>query len=284
MRKGSCKQDETSRTPDLKQRVRTGSILLAIGLMTTMGTIGCGMTAASGPRTTANSASLTSNNSTGATGSNSNTAGSPANTSPSGNIAASNGSSTTPTAAGAILSTSASSLNFGNVQVGSSTSQLITLTNNSNSTLIISAISTSGTGFTTTGSSNITMTANQAVNIYVNFVPTATGSASGAVIIASNAMNSMVSISLSGTGVTPQSSAHSVALSWTPSSSNVVGYYVNRSNTTGGPYTRVSAAVDASASYTDTTVSSGTYFYVVTAVDSNNVESAYSNEVQAIVP
>lgn len=284
MTKRSYKRNETGGTSDSKRRVLTGLLLLAIGLMTAMGTIGCGMTAAPGPRTTANAASPTSNNSTGGAGSDSNTSVSPASTSSGGTITPSNGSSTTATAAGAILSASASGLNFGNVQVGSSTSQLITLTNNSNSTLIISAISTSGTGFTTTGSSNITMMANQAVNVYVNFAPTTTGSASGAVIIASNAMNSMVSISLSGTGVTPQSSTRSVALSWTPSSSNVVGYYVNRSTTTGGPYTRLSASVDASASYTDTTVSSGTYFYVVTAVDSNNVESAYSNEVQAIVP
>jgi fibronectin type 3 domain-containing protein len=37
--------------------------------------------------------------------------------------------------------------------------------------------------------------------------------------------------------------------------------------------------------YTDNTVLSGQpCFYVVTAVDANNVESAYSNEVSAVIP
>jgi hypothetical protein len=182
-----------------------------------------------------------------------------------------------------MLSASTSSLSFGNVQVGSSTSQLITLTNNSDSNLTITAVSTSGAGFSTTGGSNITMTANQSVSLYVNFAPTVTGSVSGAVTIASNAMNSMLSVTVSGMGTQSNPAAHTVALSWTPSSSNVAGYYVERSNTAGGPYTRVSTSADPNSSYSDN-VTSGTYYYVVTALDSNNVESSYSNEVQAIVP
>jgi len=42
---------------------------------------------------------------------------------------------------------------------------------------------------------------------------------------------------------------------------------------------------DAATSYTDTGVQAGqTYYFVVTAVNSSNVESAYSAEVSALVP
>jgi len=128
------------------------------------------------------------------------------------------------------------------------------------------------------------MTPNQSMSLYVNFLPTAAGSAAGTVMIASNAMNSMVSVGVSGAGVAPHETTHSVALSWTPSAQGVVGYYIDRSITTGGPYTRVSASAVPNPAYNDANVASGTYFYVVTAVDSNNAESGYSNEVQAIVP
>jgi len=129
----------------------------------------------------------------------------------------------------------------------------------------------------------MTLAPNQSVSVYVNFSPTATGSASGTVSVASNTSISMVPVSMSGVGVTSQETAHSVALSWTPSSSNVVGYFIDRSNVMGGPYTKLNAMADPDPSYTDAGLTSGTYFYVVTSVDSNNVESAYSNEVQAIV-
>jgi len=85
-----------------------------------------------------------------------------------------------------------------------------------------------------------------------------------------------------GPGVT----AHSVNLSWTASSSpNVAGYNVYRGTASGGPYTKVNSAPVSGTTYTDTTVQPGqTYYYVVTAVDTSNAESAYSSPVQAVVP
>jgi fibronectin type 3 domain-containing protein len=52
----------------------------------------------------------------------------------------------------------------------------------------------------------------------------------------------------------------------------------------GGPYAQMTS-MDASAAYTDNTVSGGqTYYYVVTSVDSSGTESAYSNQAKAVVP
>jgi fibronectin type 3 domain-containing protein len=88
---------------------------------------------------------------------------------------------------------------------------------------------------------------------------------------------------MTGTGV--QLVQHTVALSWTASTSTVVGYNVYRSTTSGGPYTLLTNAPVAGTAYTDSTVQSGvTYFYVVTAVNSNGTESVYSNESTAVVP
>jgi fibronectin type 3 domain-containing protein len=77
-----------------------------------------------------------------------------------------------------------------------------------------------------------------------------------------------------------------VNLSWTPSpSSDVVGYNVYRGTISGGPYTKLTSSPLPSALDTDTTVASGqTYYYVVTAVDSSNNESADSNQAVASVP
>jgi uncharacterized repeat protein (TIGR03803 family) len=80
--------------------------------------------------------------------------------------------------------------------------------------------------------------------------------------------------------------AHSVGLSWDPSTSkNIIGYNVYRGPTANGPFTKINSQLDPNTSYTDTTVQSGqTYFYAATAVDNQNVESDYSNLGEAIIP
>ncbi len=90
-------------------------------------------------------------------------------------------------------------------------------------------------------------------------------------------------MSLSGTGVQPVT--HMVSLSWTASTSTVTGYNVYRSTVSGGPYTKVNSSVVAATTYSDSAVqASTTYFYVITSVDAQGVESAYSNEVSVTVP
>lgn len=78
---------------------------------------------------------------------------------------------------------------------------------------------------------------------------------------------------------------HSAALAWSPSPSTVIGYNTYTSATSGGPYTILTGTPVAATSYTDTSVLSGeVYYFVVTAVDSTNVESAFSDEVCALIP
>ena len=76
-----------------------------------------------------------------------------------------------------------------------------------------------------------------------------------------------------------------VALAWTASTSQVAGYNAYRSLTSGGPYTQLNTSLISATSYVDMLVQDGyTYYYVTTAVDSQGIESAYSNEASATVP
>jgi len=54
----------------------------------------------------------------------------------------------------------------------------------------------------------------------------------------------------------------------------------------GGPYTKINSALDATTTFTDAgTVQAGnTYYWVVTALNSSNLESAHSGEVSATIP
>jgi hypothetical protein len=200
-----------------------------------------------------------------------------------GNVT-SNVANLTVNAATLLLSANPGSLNFANVNVGSSKVLAVTIRNSGNSSVAIGSVSLSGPGFSASGvSSGQTLNPGQTATLNVTFAPAGAGSATGSVTVGSNASNSPASISLSGTGVQPVQ--HSAILNWTASTSTVVGYNAYRGTTTGGPYTKLNSSVTTSTTYTDATVQSGqTYYYVVTAVDSSGGESVRSNETQAIIP
>src|SRR5271169_1329940 len=100
------------------------------------------------------------------------------------------------------LTANPTSLAFGSVQVGNSSSLSEMLTNTGGSSLTISAASASGAGFSISGLSlPLTLTAGQSTTFTVLFSPTASGAVSGSVSITSNGSDSNLSIPLSGTGV-----------------------------------------------------------------------------------
>jgi hypothetical protein len=190
----------------------------------------------------------------------------------------------TVTASTLLLNSSSSSVSFGSVSMPNTGTQNITLTNAGNSTITVSNVSVSGAGFNASGvSAGLILNPGQTATLTATFTPSSAGSATGSVSVASNATNSPDSIALSGTGVAAVS--HSVSLSWTPSTSAVAGYNTYSSSVSGGPYTKLTNAPVSGSSYTDSNVTAGqTYFFVVTAVDSSNNESAFSAEVSALVP
>jgi phospholipase C len=79
--------------------------------------------------------------------------------------------------------------------------------------------------------------------------------------------------------------AHTVQLNWNASPSQVAGYNVYRSAQTGGPYTLVSTPLVPATSFEDGSVQSGnSYFYTVTAVGTDGIESDPSNETESVIP
>jgi len=195
------------------------------------------------------------------------------------------GLSGTGVAATLTLNMTPTSLSFGNVTTGtSSASENVTITNTGNANITISQISVSGTGYSLTGGSTpVTLTPSQNLILVAQFSPLAAGSVSGSISIVSNASGSPASVTLSGTGVAPVQ--HSVTLSWNGSTSVVSGYNVYRSTVSGSSYVKVNTSLDSGLGFTDTTVQSRTtYYYVTTAVDASNNESAFSNEVPAVIP
>ena len=182
------------------------------------------------------------------------------------------------------LYASTSSLSFGDVNLGAANTLAVTFTNTSNSSVTVSNVTIAGPGFSITGISNgMSVPPGASVPITVSFAPASPGHALGSITVTYSGNNPPITISLSGTGV----SGHKAVLSWSPSSSpNVAGYYMYRSNSTGGPFSRLNGATpNLATTGIDTSVQSGqTYFYVVTAVDVNGFESAFSNEASAAIP
>lgn len=106
------------------------------------------------------------------------------------------------------------------------------------------------------------------LTIFMQFVPSSTAQTSGA-------------------GPMVTQGAHSVRLSFVPSTSpNVVGYKVYRSITKGGPYVEITHKILApnDAFIDNVPVPHTTNYYVMTAVNSGQEESGTSKEVTAVVP
>ena len=196
----------------------------------------------------------------------------------------SNSATLTVTSSTVLLNSSSSSLSFGSVNIGSNSALSTTLTNAGNSSVTISNVTISGAGFSSSGvPTGLILAPGQAATLSVTFTPSSAATVPGSVTVTSNATNSPITITLSGTGV--QAASHSATINWSASSSTVNGYNVYRSSASGGPYTKINSALVTTTSYTDSTVQAGqTYYYVVTSVDSSNIESAYSNEVTAVIP
>jgi hypothetical protein len=183
------------------------------------------------------------------------------------------------------LAVAPTTMSFGNVAVGADSVKQGTLTAGS-SDIKVSSAAWNGQGYSVSGITfPVTVPAGQSVPFTVTFAPPATGSTPGTIVFDSDATNSPSTETLTGDGTQQSQSGHSVGLSWDPSTSQVIGYNIYRGTAAGGPYTKLNPSATTTTVYTDSSVQSGqTYYYVTTAVDSSNVESAYSNQATAAIP
>jgi hypothetical protein len=185
----------------------------------------------------------------------------------------------------ATLSTNSSSIAFGNIIVNTTSTQSLTLTSSGTAAVTIKSATVTGTGYSVSGITfPMTLSAGQSATLNVLFSPTATGSATGQVILTSNSSSgSSSAINLSGTGVPPV-----VDLSWeAPSNSSVpvTGYFVYRAASGSTSYTQLNASAIAVTSYIDNAIQSGnTYDYMVESVDSSGNTSVPSNVAIVVIP
>jgi hypothetical protein len=149
----------------------------------------------------------------------------------------------------------------------------------------VSNLSVSGPGFNVSGLPiGTVLVPGQSTTLDVTFTPASCGAVAGGIALVSNASNATDTVAFSGVGTQPPA-VYSVDLSWAPSStSGILNYDVYRGTVAGGPYSLLTSVPVASVSYVDTTAQVGqTYYYVVTSLNANNVQSPYSNVATAIV-
>ena len=101
------------------------------------------------------------------------------------------------------LAASATSISFGNATTGTTASQTLTLTNTGSAAVMISQATITGAGFSVVGGmSSISIAAGQNHAFQVQFAPQVSGNVTGSLVVASDAANSPLAVSLSGTGMT----------------------------------------------------------------------------------
>jgi Abnormal spindle-like microcephaly-assoc'd, ASPM-SPD-2-Hydin len=186
--------------------------------------------------------------------------------------------------AGGSISISPSSLSFGNVAVGSSSKKTVTLTA-SGTAMTVKSDALSSSEYSVNGLTlPLKIAAGKSVTFQAVFSPQSSGAANGTLSLMVTSPSSTIKASMSGTGT--KGAQHSVSLSWKPdSSSSIAGYNVYRSAKSTGPYGRLTSSVDTAPDYLDTSVATGsTYYYEVTAVNDQGLESARSAAVKATVP
>lgn len=181
------------------------------------------------------------------------------------------------------LTPAPSSVDFGSLQVGSSSQQSIILNNTGTGRVTVSQANVTGSEFSLSGLAlPLNLEPGESASLNVVFAPRSAGTFAGNVQVVSTAANSPANTALSGVGFL----VRTVALTWTASTSaNVIGYNVFRGTSAGGPYVNLNMSPVSATNYTDAGVQAGqTYYYVTTAVDAHYNESVYSNEAQAVVP
>src|SRR5712692_2227311 len=101
-----------------------------------------------------------------------------------------------------MLAPSSTSVSFGNIATGSKSLRTLTITNTGTASILISKATASGAGFSVVGgTSSVSIAAGKNHAFQIQFAPQAAGNVSGNLVVASDASDSTLTVSLSGTGM-----------------------------------------------------------------------------------
>jgi|GEM_PF-1231928 len=129
--------------------------------------------------------------------------------------------------AGPSLTLSQTSIDFGNVQVNSSRSDTLIVTNNGTETLTISSIISNNAMFTVSPP-NGNIASSATMEFYITFTPSTNGNANGTITLSHNGFGNSSTISVSGTGeysgfsADPSSLSFGYVLSGNSSTDNII--------------------------------------------------------------
>ncbi|MGI9102744.1 MAG: beta strand repeat-containing protein [Terriglobales bacterium] len=192
------------------------------------------------------------------------------------------GNGTTPVTS---ITATPTSFTFGNVITGTTSLALIGLYNTGNQSVTVSGATISGSGAFSADTTvlPVTLPVNSSQQVTMAFTPLSVATFGGTITFNTTSSGVSASVSVGGNGVI--ASAHTVSLSWSASTSTVLGYNVYRSTSQNFGFQKINGSAVSFTSFTDNSVASGqTYYYKVTAVGSGALESGFSNLVIASIP
>jgi hypothetical protein len=181
------------------------------------------------------------------------------------------------------LTANEAGIDFEDVGIGNVRRKEVILTNSGNRELSIERMSVAGQEFSVSGAGAVKLNAGQSVSVGIDFGPKSIGERSENFVVTSTAGETVLDLPIRGTGAASSDTA--VRLNWEESPVSVAGYMVYRAAEPSGPYTRISSAAVSSLEFVDTGLAAGhTYYYVVSSLGADDVESEYSSPIVATVP
>jgi len=149
------------------------------------------------------------------------------------------------------LSANPTSLSFGNVNVGNTGSLSETIKNPGGSSVSVTQVGVTGTGFSVSGiTTPVTLNGGQSATFTVSFAPPAAGSVNGTLTVTSTATNPVLTVPVSGTGVATTVGQLSVS----PATLALGNVTVGSSGTASGAVSASGASVTVTAASTNNSV------------------------------
>ena len=174
------------------------------------------------------------------------------------------------------------SYNFGDLNVGSSSSQTFTISNTGTIDLIVNTIDITGTDISQFSRQNDncsgqTLLSSSSCTVQAVFSPATEGLKSANLSIPYTLLSPSTPSSLTATAV----SSVQINLGWTDNSNNEVGFKIERKVGAAGTYSQMATVGSNVATYSDMELTPGTAYYYRVRAYNEGGDSNYSNEANA---
>lgn len=173
------------------------------------------------------------------------------------------------------------SVNFGAIHQGFSTTSTVSFTNTSTGPLTIASIVATGSGFTQTNNCGSTLTASANCTVTLTFTPTTGAAATGSLAITTNASSPITTVPLSGSGIAPvlylTASPTTTAIGTQVALTATLAPYINGNLTTNG---KTVSFVSGSTTLGTATLNNGSALLNLTnlPIGSNSIVATFTGD------